>query len=437
MHREKLEELKKWKQSADRKPLIVHGARQVGKTWLVKELGKTSYEKTARIDFLNNARMKTLFEQDLNTERILQGLKAESGVDITPGNTLIFLDEIQAVPAALTALKYFYEDMPQYHIVVAGSLLGITANQGSSFPVGKVDFLNLYPLSFREFLVALGEEQLARLFDSEDLGIVGTFREKFIDLLKVYYYVGGMPEAVKKYVETKSWQEVRKVQRNILRAYDSDFGKHAPANVVPRIRQVWQNIPAQLAKENKKYVYGLIREGARAKEFEMALAWLEDAGLIYRVARAESPKIPLRAYENLEAFKVYLVDVGLLAAMTDLSAQSLLKGSALLVEFKGAFTEQYVLGELKSGQDGSVAYWSRDEGSAAEVDFLIQRDEQIVPIEVKAEENLNSKSLKVYREKYQPKYAVRTSMSDYRRDDWLTNIPLYMIGGIDEILSKP
>jgi predicted AAA+ superfamily ATPase len=430
MYRLKIENLEKWQTKSDRKPLIVNGARQVGKTWLAKEFGRQRYEKTAHIDFQNNPRMKALFEQDLDTERILQGLKAESNIDIEPENTLIILDEVQEVPAALTALKYFYENMPGYHIIVAGSLLGLTVNQGISFPVGKVEFLSLYPLSFKEFLQALGEKQLLELLASGDTGLIAAFRDKYTDLLKTYYYVGGMPEAVKKYIETKSWQEVRIVQQNILNSYDRDFGKHVPLNTVPRIRQVWQNIPAQLAKENKKYIYGLLREGARAKDYELALRWLEDAGLIYRVARAETPKLPLKAYQNLSAFKIYLVDVGLLCAMTDLSARTLLEGNHIFTEFKGALTEQYVLGELKSGREFTVAYWSKDEGSVAEVDFLIQNDDQIIPIEVKAEENLQSKSLRAYAQKYSPKHAVRTSMSNYRRDDWLTNIPLYMIGEI-------
>lgn len=430
MYRDKITELEKWQTSKERKPLVIHGARQVGKTWLAREFGKVNYAKIAYIDLLNNPRMKSLFEQDLNTERILQGLKAESGVDITPNDTLIILDEIQDTPLALTSLKYFYENMPEYHIIVAGSLLGLTLNQDTSFPVGKVDFMNLYPLSFKEFLLALGEEQMISLLNSKDYALIATFRDKYIDLLKIYYYVGGMPEAVKRYIDTKSWQEVRKVQKDILTAYDSDFAKHAPNNIVPRIRQAWQSIPAQLAKENKKYVYGLVREGARAKEYEMALAWLEDAGLIYRVSRAEAPKIPLKAYKNLDAFKIYMLDVGLLSAMTELSAQTLLNGNTIFTEFKGSLTEQYVLEELKSGYGGEVVYWSRDAGSRAEVDFLIQQDDQIIPIEVKAEENLHSKSLKVYIEKHNSRYAIRTSMSDYRKENWLTNIPLYMISEI-------
>ena len=374
--------------------------------------------------------MKVLFEQDLNIERILQGLKAESGIDIDPQNTLIILDEIQNVPAALTALKYFYDTVPEYHIIVAGSLLGLSVNHKTSFPVGKVDFMTLRPLSFREFLDALDENQLLELLTSGDIELISTFRDRYITLLKTYYFVGGMPEAVRTYIESKSWQKVRQIQNTILTAYDSDFGKHAPVSIVPRIRQIWNNIPAQLSRENKKYVYGLIRKGARAKDYELALSWLEDAGLIYRVSRIETPRIPLKAYENFDAFKIYTLDVGLLTAMTDLSAQTLLEGDEIFTEFKGALTEQYVLEELKN-RHLYAAYWSRDKGSQAEVDFIVQLDDLIVPIEVKAEENLQSKSLRVYRDKCKPSYVVRTSLSNYRKDDWLTNIPLYMISQID------
>ena len=429
MRRQQLTFLQNWKNSPYRKPLIIHGARQVGKTWLAREFGKNQYEKVAYIDFLNNPRMQELFKQDLDVDRILQGLKAESETDIEPQNTLIILDEIQNVPEALTALKYFYENMPEYHIIVAGSLLGLSVNHSVSFPGGKVDFMTLRPLSFIEFIDALGEQQLLDLLNSDDTSLISMFRDRYINLLKTYYFVGGMPEVVKMYVNTSSWNKVRRVQKDILIAYDSDFGKHAPINIVPRIRQVWNNIPAQLAKENKKYIYSLIREGARAKEYELALAWLEDAGLIYKVPRVESPKIPLKSYENIDAFKVYILDVGLLAAMTDLTAQTLLEGNDIFTEFKGALTEQYVLEEMKS-LDLYAAYWSRDKGSMAEVDFISQINDQIVPIEVKAEENLQSKSLRAFYDKYQSETNIRTSLSDYRKDDWLTNLPLYMINQV-------
>ena len=431
MYREQIKTLKKWKKDPRRKPLIIHGARQVGKTWLAREFGRQCYSSVAYIDFTNNPRMKVLFEQDLDIERILQGLKAESGIDIDPQNTLIILDEIQNVPAALTALKYFYDTVPEYHIIVAGSLLGLSVNHKTSFPVGKVDFMTLRPLSFREFLDALDENQLLELLTSGDIELISTFRDRYITLLKTYYFVGGMPEVVRTYVEDKSWRKVRRIQNDILTAYDSDFGKHAPVSIVPRIRQIWNSIPAQLSRENKKYVYGLVRKGARAKDYELALSWLEDAGLIYRVSRIETPRIPLKAYENFDAFKIYTLDVGLLTAMTDLSAQTLLEGDEIFTEFKGALTEQYVLEELKN-RHLYAAYWSRDKGSQAEVDFIVQLDDLIVPIEVKAEENLQSKSLRVYRDKCKPSYVVRTSLSNYRKDDWLTNIPLYMISQIDD-----
>ena len=434
MYRDKLEFLQTWKESSHRKPLIIHGARQVGKTWLVREFGRLNYEEVAYIDFLNNPRMESLFEQDLDTERILQGLKAESGIDITE-DTLIFLDEIQSVPKAITSLKYFYENMPEYHIIVAGSLLGLSINQESSFPVGKVNFMNLYPLSFQEFLRALGEDQLVNLLSSKDYQLMSNFHNKYLDLLKTYYYVGGMPEAVKVYVDTQSWQEVRKVQVNILNAYNSDFGKHAPINVVPRIKQVWDSLPAQLAKENKKYIYGRIQKGARSKDYELAIRWLEDAGLVYKVHNVSSPKIPLRAYIDPEAFKLYMLDVGLLSAMTDLSAKTLLEGSDIFTEFKGALTEQFVLGELRSGVKSALSYWSNTQETAAEVDFLIQLDDNIIPIEVKSSINLKAKSLGVFIDKYNPKIAVRTSMSNYKLNDAIVDIPLYMIGDIDLIVD--
>ena len=429
MYRYKLEELKAWKRKVDRKPLIIRGARQVGKTWLAQEFGRTEYAQTAYINFDNNPRMQSLFSQDLDTSRIVQGLKAEANVDIAPHNTLIILDEIQEVPQAITALKYFYENSPEYHVVVAGSLLGVALHDGVSFPVGKVDFLDLHPLTLKEFLLALNEMKLIELLESEDYSLMATFRDKYIDLLKTYYFVGGLPEAVKTYSETKSWNDVRTIQNNILAAYEQDFSKHAPLNTVPRLRQIWRNIPRQLAKENKKFTYGLIREGARAKDYELALTWLEDTGLIYRIGRVSTPKLPLKAYQDFSAFKIYLLDVGLLTTMTGLTAQTLLRGDAVFTEFKGSLTEQYVLQELKNIGGTDVFYWASDEGSTAEIDFLVQLGETILPVEVKAEENLQSKSLRVYAQKYSPKVVVRTSMADYRDEGWLANIPLYTIGG--------
>ncbi len=430
MYRKKIEALKSWKNGINRKPLIIRGARQVGKTWLAREFGSSEYKQVAYVNFDGNSRMETLFDQDFDIERIVQGLKAETGVDINSKDTLIILDEIQEVPRAISSLKYFYENAPEYHVIVAGSLLGVALHEGTSFPVGKVDFMDLGPLNFQEFLLALGEDDLRGFIEDRNYELMGVFKDKLISLLKTYYFVGGMPEAVKTYVDTRSWNDTREVQKNILSAYEQDFSKHAPVNVVPRIRQVWDNLPEQLAKENKKFIYGLIREGARAKDYEYALMWLEDTGLIHKVGRIDTPRLPLKAYRSLTAFKTYVVDVGLLSAITGLSAKTLLEGDVVFTEFKGALTEQFVLQELIGLGMDAVYYWAVDDGSSAEVDFLIQIDNDIIPIEVKAEENLQSKSLRTYSQKYSPKKAVRVSMSDYRDEGWLVNTPLYMIENI-------
>ena len=430
MYRKKIEALKSWKNGINRKPLIIRGARQVGKTWLAREFGSSEYKQVAYVNFDGNSRMETLFDQDFDIERIVQGLKAETGVDINSKDTLIILDEIQEVPRAISSLKYFYENAPEYHVIVAGSLLGVALHEGTSFPVGKVDFMDLGPLNFQEFLLALGEDDLRGLIEDRNYELMGVFKDKLISLLKTYYFVGGMPEAVKTYVDTRSWNDTREVQKNILSAYEQDFSKHAPVNVVPRIRQVWDSLPEQLAKENKKFIYGLIREGARAKDYEYALMWLEDTGLIHKVGRIDTPRLPLKAYRSLTAFKTYVVDVGLLSAITGLSAKTLLEGDVVFTEFKGALTEQFVLQELIGLGMDAVYYWAVDDGSSAEVDFLIQIDNDIIPIEVKAEENLQSKSLRTYSQKYSPKKAVRVSMSDYRDEGWLVNTPLYMIENI-------
>lgn len=432
MYRDKMNELKKWKDSPTRKPLIIRGARQVGKTWLMKEFGKQYYKKCAYINFDDNSRMDKLFEDDFDLDKIIQGLKIESNVNIEPENTLIILDEIQETPKALKALKYFYENANQYHIVSAGSLLGVAIHEGTSFPVGKVDFLDLAPLSFFEFLEALGEENLLQLLKENDFDMIGVFNSKLKEFLKLYYYVGGMPEAVNSYAQNKDLKEVRKIQKRLLEAYEQDFSKHAPSNIVPRIRQLWNNIPTQLAKENKKFIYGLVREGARAREYEIALSWLIDCGLVYQINRVTTSKVPLSAYQDFNAFKLYLLDVGLLSAMSGIDAQTLLEGNDVFEEFKGSLTEQYVLCQLKECTDLDVFYWSSDTGTS-ELDFITQIGKDNVPIEVKASENLQAKSLKSFVQKYETKFNVRTSMSDYRNDDWITNIPLYCIANIEKI----
>ena len=427
MYREKIEILKEWKNSDRRKPLIIRGARQVGKTWLAKEFGKTEYQKVAYISFENNLRMQNLFAGDFDIDRLVQGFKAEANVDISPDNTLIILDEIQEVPKALTALKYFYENAPQYHIVVAGSLLGVKGHEGTSFPVGKVDYIKLNPLTFREFLLALNEVQLVELMGSSDYQLLSVFHDKFINHLKTYFYIGGMPEVVANYAAKKSWHESRDIQKKILYTYNEDFSKHVPKNVVPRVRQVWQTIPAQLAKENKKFIYNLIRQGARAKEYELALMWLEDAGLINRLNRIEVSRLPISFYTDLNAFKIYHLDVGLLAAMTNLSEKTLLEKNDIFTEFKGALTEQFILQELQNHSHINICYWAKDGESKAEVEFIIQIADQIIPVEVKSGINLRARSLKVYIEKYHPQIAIRSSQANYKQADNLYDVPLYLL----------
>ncbi|MCD8347928.1 MAG: ATP-binding protein [Lachnospiraceae bacterium] len=426
MYRFAIEKLREWKKSKYRKPLIIEGARQVGKTWLMKEFGRQEYEDVAYINFDHNSKMEELFSADLNIERLIMGMEIYIGKKIDSQKTLLIFDEVQEVPKALTSLKYFYENAPEYQIVCAGSLLGIALHEGTSFPVGKVDFLRLWPLSFQEFLMAVGKEQYAELLEKRDYCLITTFRTVYTDILKQYYYVGGMPEVVARFAENRDFNEVRKIQQQILSDYEQDFSKHAPNEIVPRIRLVWNSIPSQLAKENRKFIYGLLREGARAKDYETAIMWLSDCGLVHKVSRVNAPGLPLKAYEDLKAFKLFLVDVGLLSCMVGLRLTTLLDGNDLFVEFKGALTEQFVLQQLKTIEDLNLYYYTNDRGTC-EIDFIADTGEAIIPIEVKAEENLRAKSLRAYYEKYQPKLAVRTSMSDYRRQDWLLNLPLYAI----------
>ncbi len=426
MHRDAMNELYRWKEKKNRKPLIIRGARQVGKTWLMQEFGKTSYDETVYINFDNNSQMKELFSADMRIERIVTGLELYVGHKINPINTLLIFDEIQEVPKALSSLKYFNETAPEYHIICAGSLLGVALHQGTSFPVGKVEFMDLYPMSFTEFMRALGKVQFVDLLHKGDFDMATTFKQEYIDLLKHYYYVGGMPEVVKTFSENMDFNEAREIQQQILDAYEQDFSKHAPNEIVPRIRMLWNSIPAQLSKENKKFIYGIIKEGARAKEYEMALMWLSDCGLVHRVHRATAPSLPLKAYEDSKAFKLFLVDVGLLGCMARLNQSVLLSGNELFKEFKGALTEQYVLQQLKTLKGMDTFYWTNDRGNA-EVDFLIDTGSDITPIEVKAETNLKAKNLKTFCEKYQPKMAIRASMTDYKQEEKLLNLPLWAV----------
>ena len=435
MDRFALEKLKQWKEKKNRKPLIIRGARQVGKTWLMKEFGRTCFKKMAYVNFDSNTRMCQVFEGDINIERLILAISAETGISIDSRDTLLIFDEVQEVPKALTALKYFCEEASEYAIVAAGSLLGVAMHKGTSFPVGKVDFMDLYPLSFREFLCALGEMRFVEILDSSDTDMVTMFKSKYIDRLREYYFVGGMPEVVQSYLDSKDFNQVREIQKNLLNDYQQDFSKHAEATLVSRLNLVWNSIPMQLAKENKKYIYGQVREGARAKDFELAIQWLMDCGLIHKVQRIKKPGLPLKAYLDLDAFKIYLLDIGLLMAMVDLDARVIIDGNRIFTEFKGALTEQYVLQQLIADL-GIEAYYYSTEKSSGEIDFLLQGKSSILPLEVKAEENLRAKSLKAFCEKYHPACAVRTSMSDYREQEWMTNIPLYNICRIKKYLDQ-
>lgn len=426
MYRYAMENLREWKNRKNRKPLIIEGARQVGKTWLMKEFGRQEYTNTVYINFDSNSRMAELFSADLDISRILRGIEIYTGKKINSEDTLIIFDEVQEVPKALSSLKYFYEDAPEYHVVCAGSLLGIALHGGTSFPVGKVEFLKLYPMSFREFLTATGRKPYVELLEQKDHQMISSFKQIYIDALKEYYYVGGMPEAVLSYSQAHDLKDVRDIQNMILAAYEQDFSKHAPVSIVPKIRMVWNSIPSQLAKENRKFIYGLLRKGARAKDYETAIMWLIDCGLIHKVSRITTPNLPLKAYEDLKAFKLYLVDIGLLGALAGLKQSALLDGNDMFVEFKGALTEQYVLQQLVTDPDIGIYYYTNDRGNC-EIDFLIDDGDKVIPLEVKAELNLKAKSLKTYREKYSPEVAVRTSMADYKENDGLVDMPLYMM----------
>lgn len=431
MKRNLMKSLKEWKNSPYRKPLILSGARQVGKTWLMKEFGRTEYTNTVYVNFDQDINAAGLFEGSINPDRIILGLRALSGMEIDPDNTLIIFDEVQEAPRALTSLKYFFEEAPQYSIIAAGSLLGVALHAGTSFPVGKVDRMHLYPLNFQEFLYAMGEDAAAEILQTKDQRMITVLREKLSDLLRQYYYVGGMPEAVNYYKDNKEFTGVRQIQKNLLAYYQQDFSKHAEPRLTERLNLVWSSIPAQLAKENRKFIYGQVRQGARAKDFELAIQWLSDCGLIHVIHRVTKPGYPLKAYEDLNAFKIYLLDVGLLGAMADLSSNTIVEGNRIFTEFKGALAEQYVLQELIAEDHLNPMYYSA-ENSRMEIDFIVQKGDEVIPIEVKAEENLRAKSLRSYCEKYKPKTAVRFSMSDYREQDWMVNVPLYEINWLIE-----
>ena len=395
----------------------------------MKEFGAQEYENVAYINCDGNSEIADIFADDYDMRRVLMVIGAISKQPIMAGKTLIILDEIQELRKGITSLKYFCENAPEYHVAVAGSLLGVAMHQGESAPVGKVDILRLFPMTFEEFLMAKGDDQLLQILRSKDWKTITMLHESLTKALREYYFVGGMPEAVKTYLATNDANAVRTVQDNILFVYRSDMSKHVSPNEATRISMVWQSVPSQLAKENKKFIYGLVREGARAKDYETALLWLSDCGLVHKVSRVNTVGIPLRAYEDLKAFKLFVVDVGLLGCMAGLRQRTLLDGNDLFVEFKGALTEQYVCQQLKTIDDLDVYYYTNDRGSC-EIDFVVDTGERIVPIEVKAEVNLRAKSLKTYQEKFTPEVSVRTSMADYKKEAWLVNLPLYAIDQI-------
>lgn len=430
MYRKAMKDLVQWKKKSNRKPLIIRGARQVGKTWLMKKFGELHYSNTVYINCENNSRIKKLFSSGFDIESLIFGLRIESDSEITENKTLIILDEIQEAPQALTALKYFQENAPQYHIVSAGSLPGVSLHSGISFPVGKVDFLNLHPLNFIEFLTASGNDALVELIERKDFKLISTFKQKYIDWLKKYYFVGGMPEAVVDFLAQNNLSSVRTIQTNLLTAYEQDFSKHPSPFDILKIRMIWNSLPSQLARENRKFLYGLIRSGARAREYESTIEWLKDSGLIHKVFRITKPGIPLTAYQDMKSFKIFMPDVGLLAAHSRLDSKTILEGNSIFEEFKGALTEQYVLQQLMAMNSITPFYWSAEK-STGEIDFIFQLEDTVVPLEVKAAENLQSKSLRNFSRKYIHTRSFRTSLADYRKEDWVTNIPLYAINTLE------
>ena len=476
MKRFAFEQLKSWKESPNRKPLVIRGARQVGKTWLMKEFGEKEYRNSVYLNFDENPGYARLFEDSLQPQKIVSLIELLTEQKIDEGETLVIFDEVQEAPRALSALKYFCEQAPGYHIMCAGSLLGIALHRGTSFPVGKVDFLQLVPLSFNEFLLAMEKGKLVSVLDvafaggrgfesaalrvgsssdglggiassagasfdglesatpfaggdspdSAGLSAVMLFKSELVEALRQYYVVGGMPEVVAGFAQDGSFQQARAIQSRILQAYEQDFSKHAPAAQVPKIRAVFNSVVAQLLKENKKFVYGLLRQGARAKEYETAIMWLCDCGILRRVGRVAALRKPLKAYEDPKAFKLYFLDIGLLSGLCGLDERAVFGRDAMFSEFKGALSEQFVCQQIGARTGLAPCYYSNGK-STCEVDFVIDRDGEVVPVEVKAETNLKAKSLKSVHEKFGISHALRVSMSDYREEDWIVNVPLYVL----------
>jgi predicted AAA+ superfamily ATPase len=426
VERDVMTKLEDWHASARRKPLLLEGPRQAGKTWLLRELGRRSYDQTAYVDFEQTPSAGAIFDGDFDADRIIGQLQIATGVKLTPGRTLIVLDEVQACPRALTSLKYLGEHAGGHHIACAGSLLGVALHAESSFPVGKVNFIPVGPLSFAEFLRAQGEVALADALTAENWDSLAPFHERLVRLLRDYMFVGGMPEVAAEFAASRDYSLAREIQLEILKAYDRDFSKHAPSAQVPKIRAVWQSIPAQLAKGQRRFSYAGLGPGARSRTHLEAIEWLAQAGVVHQVTRAAAPRQPLAGYADSSAFKLFLADVGLMGALAGLSAQAVIDPGRLFTEFRGSLTEQYAASELSAAFGAAPRYWTNSSGSA-EVDFLVERDQDIVPVEVKAGLNLKSQSLRVYRQKFEPRLAVRASLAPYARRGTVVDLPLYAL----------
>jgi predicted AAA+ superfamily ATPase len=432
MKRDILKKLENWRKSPDRKPLILTGARQTGKTWAIKEFGKTKFKNTAYIMFEKNENMRKLFDASLSPKDLLPFLQAESGENIT-SETLLIFDEVQALPNAITSLKFFQEQMPEIPLIASGSALGVAIHGNSSFPVGKVDRLHLYPMSFSEFLQAMNEEKLAELLQTTKPEQLNVFHEKLDRCLKQYFFVGGMPEVVANYTVNQDFNKVRKLQKKILKDYDADFAKYATPLLATKIRMLWNSIPRQIAKENKKFVYGAVKSGARARDFETTIQWLLDSSVIHKINRVSTPKSPLKFYEDFDAFKLFISDVGLLGAMTNTLPQQIVEEDSIYTEYNGAMGEQFVCQELIANELPTLFYWSRDD-SKQEIDFITENEQGIVPIEVKSRTNLTATSFAKFMQDNNSELGIKISALPYKLNEKVVNLPLYDTLKLEKIL---
>ena len=434
MYRKQLDDLREWRKSKNRLPLVMRGARQVGKSWLAEEFGRLDFRNTVTLNFEKNPSLRNIFDGELDPKRIIRMIEISADQEITPDGTLVFLDEIQESPKALTSLKYFAEEAPEYTVIAAGSLLGIAEHKGVSFPVGKTNFMELYPMTFQEFLIAMGDRALAELVDSADFSMIDVFSSSYESRLREYMLTGGMPAAVELWASGCTAGQLRKKQEEIIESYISDLSKHAPAEIAVKGRQIISSIPSQLAKENRKFIFSRVREGGRAREYETCLGWLESCRIIHMVKRVSVPALPLKSYEEDTIFKLFFHDIGLFSALSGTDPAAMLSGTEAYDMFRGALTEQYVLQELIASGWKNISYYSNDR-STAEIDFLLDAGSSIVPVEVKAGMNLQAKSLKAFRDKYQPTLSIRTSLAPYKEQDWLTNVPLYAVSAIRKMCS--